>query len=28
MIRNTDVRSRDYDELRSVPRPGHADYAA
>ncbi len=28
VIRNTDVRSRDYDELRSVPRPGHADYAA
>ena len=27
-IRNTDARSRDYEALRSVPRPGHADYAA
>ena len=28
VIRNTDVRSKDYDVLRAVPRPGHADYAA
>ena len=28
MIRNTDTRSGDYDELRRVPRPGHADYPA
>lgn len=28
VIRNTDVRSRDYDQLRDVPRPGHADYTA
>lgn len=28
IIRNTDTRSRDYDELRVVPRPGHADYTA
>jgi chorismate synthase len=27
MIRNRDVRSRDYDALRDVFRPGHADYA-
>lgn len=26
-IKNTDARSRDYDALRDVPRPGHADYA-
>ncbi len=25
---NTDVRSRDYDSLKDVPRPGHADFAA
>lgn len=28
IIRNTSQRSSDYDELRDVPRPGHADYAA
>ena len=28
VIRNTDVRSADYDSFRSVPRPGHADYPA
>lgn len=28
IIRNTDVRSGDYEELRHVPRPGHADFAA
>ena len=28
VIRNTDVRSADYDAFRSVPRPGHADYPA
>lgn len=28
VIRNTNARSSDYDELRRVPRPGHADYAA
>ncbi len=27
-IKNTDTRSRDYTALRSVPRPGHADYTA
>ena len=27
-IRNTDTRSEDYEELRFVPRPGHADFAA
>ncbi len=26
IIRNTDTHSSDYDELRYVPRPGHADY--
>lgn len=26
-IKNTDARSRDYDTLRYIPRPGHADYA-
>lgn len=25
---NTDVRSRDYDSLKDVPRPGHADFTA
>jgi chorismate synthase len=28
LIENTNTRSRDYDELRRVPRPGHADFAA
>lgn len=28
LIENTDVRSADYDSLRDVPRPGHADYPA
>lgn len=28
IIRNTDTRSRDYDELRAVPRPAHADFTA
>ena len=28
IIRNTDVRTGDYSELKYVPRPGHADYAA
>ncbi len=28
LIQNTDARSRDYDQLRDVPRPGHADYTA
>ena len=27
-IRNTDTRSRDYEELRDIPRPSHADYPA
>lgn len=27
-IRNTDTRSQDYKSLRTVPRPGHADYTA
>lgn len=27
-IANTDARSQDYDNLRDVPRPGHADYTA
>ena len=28
MIRNTNTRSSDYDELKVIPRPGHADYTA
>ena len=28
LIANADQRSRDYDALRDVPRPGHADYTA
>lgn len=28
IIRNTDTRSSDYDALRDIPRPGHADYTA
>ena len=28
VIRNTDTRSSDYDELIDIPRPSHADYAA
>lgn len=28
IIRNTNTRSQDYDDLRHVPRPGHADYTA
>ena len=28
VIRNLDAQSRDYDELRDTPRPGHADYTA
>lgn len=28
IIRNKDARSADYDELRDIPRPGHADYTA
>lgn len=28
IIRNSDTRSGDYDNLRVVPRPGHADYVA
>ena len=28
VIYNTNTRSSDYEELRNVPRPGHADYAA
>jgi chorismate synthase len=28
IIKNTDTRSSDYDEIRDVPRPGHADYPA
>lgn len=28
VIENGDARSRDYDSLRDVPRPGHADYTA
>jgi len=28
IIRNTDVRSSDYDQLKDIPRPSHADYTA
>ena len=28
VIENTNTRSKDYDKLRDVPRPGHADYTA
>lgn len=28
IIRNSDVRSKDYDNLRDIPRPGHADFPA
>lgn len=28
VIQNTNTRSGDYDELRRIPRPGHADYTA
>lgn len=28
LIRNTNTRSQDYDNLRDCPRPGHADYTA
>ena len=28
IIRNTDIRSADYSEIRDIPRPSHADYAA
>ena len=28
LIRNTNTKSSDYDELLRVPRPGHADYVA
>ncbi len=28
VIRNTDIRSSDYDAMRNIPRPGHADYPA
>ena len=28
LIRNTNTRSADYDELKNCPRPGHADYTA
>ena len=28
IIRNTNTRSGDYDELRRIPRPGHADFTA
>lgn len=28
IIRNTDTRQEDYEELKDIPRPGHADYTA
>ena len=28
LIRNRNIRSRDYDSLKTLPRPGHADYTA
>ena len=28
LIRNTDARSKDYSQLRDLPRPSHADYTA
>ena len=28
VLRNTDARSQDYEAIRNIPRPGHADYAA
>lgn len=28
IIRNEDVKSQDYDEMKNTPRPGHADYTA
>lgn len=28
VIRNGDIRSRDYDDLKDMPRPGHSDFAA
>ena len=28
IIRNKDTRSQDYDDMKSIPRPGHADYPA
>ena len=28
LIANTDTRSHDYEQLRDIPRPGHADYSA
>lgn len=28
VIKNTNTRSQDYDKLKTVPRPGHADYTA
>lgn len=28
LIRNTNTRSSDYDNIRDIPRPGHADFAA
>ena len=28
VIRNTNTRSQDYENLRDMPRPGHADYTA
>jgi len=28
VVRNTNTRSEDYDQMRDIPRPGHADYTA